>query len=656
MAKVIRTLDFLPEIFQTPSNQQFLSATLDQLVNPPDLQKLQGFVGNRFGYGVNANDYYVTEPDATRTNYQLDPGVVFTKPGTSTATDFISYPGILNAINAAGGLANNNSRLFNSQFYSWDSFTNLDPLINFNQYYWLPEGPPAVTVAAATVFSAEDYVVTAEANGYNISVLGSDTGSINPTITLLRGGVYNFYVNQSTQFWIQGLPGVQGIDPTNPNQSVRQIYGVGNNGAETGIVTFTVPPANAQQQYILPGNNLVSLVSNIPYENLNGQLVSTIKNIDGVTSLNGMTVMFYDTGTPVNTNFYKIAYVGDPNNPTISLSVVSAIPVNQNINVVYGNTYGGLTFYLDNSNNIEQLPYISAPLDTLYYQDGSDPTRVGMIRLIESNVTNQLDINTQVLGQKNFTSTNGVVFTNGLKVQFNGDVVPSSYLTGQYYVQGVGTAIELLPVSDFIVSEPFTGDVLTPWDSTNWDIGNFSDTLYIPTYPDYITIARNSINRNPWSRSNRWFHIDVINATAQYNNDPSIATTFARQDNKAARPIIEFYPNLELFNYGSVGVSAVDFIDFRTTDCLNLVAGQPVYYPDVDVYTAYNANVFNPPVPTVGFTTPSPMGSINVANMRAVAISPTGVYVAVGYGTANSALYSVSTDGINWTTPELAVP
>ena len=190
MATRIRTLDFLPEIFQTPTNQQFLSATLDQLVNAPDLQQLQGYVGSRFGYGVNANDYYVTEPDATRTNYQLDPGVVFTKPGTNTATDFISYPGILNSINVAGGLANNNSRLFNSQFYSWDSFTNLDPLINFNQYYWLPEGPPAVTVSAATVYSAEDYVVTDQPIGYEITALGSESGSINPTLTLLRGGVY----------------------------------------------------------------------------------------------------------------------------------------------------------------------------------------------------------------------------------------------------------------------------------------------------------------------------------------------------------------------------------------------------------------------------------------------------------------------------------
>ncbi len=58
----IRTLEFLPGIFQTDTNSQFLSATLDQLVNPPVIKKIQGYVGSKFGYGVDAKDYYVTEP------------------------------------------------------------------------------------------------------------------------------------------------------------------------------------------------------------------------------------------------------------------------------------------------------------------------------------------------------------------------------------------------------------------------------------------------------------------------------------------------------------------------------------------------------------------------------------------------------------------
>ena len=78
MAK-IRTLEFLPEIFKTSTNAQFLGATLDQLVNEPSTQTLQGYVGSKFGYGVNAKDYYVTEPNKTRTDYQLAPGTSILK-------------------------------------------------------------------------------------------------------------------------------------------------------------------------------------------------------------------------------------------------------------------------------------------------------------------------------------------------------------------------------------------------------------------------------------------------------------------------------------------------------------------------------------------------------------------------------------------------
>ena len=49
MATRIRTLNFLPEIFQTPTNSQFLSATLDQIVNPPNTNRIQGYVGSKFG-------------------------------------------------------------------------------------------------------------------------------------------------------------------------------------------------------------------------------------------------------------------------------------------------------------------------------------------------------------------------------------------------------------------------------------------------------------------------------------------------------------------------------------------------------------------------------------------------------------------------------
>lgn len=624
MTTRIRTLTFLPEIFQTKTNAEFLSATLDQIVNPPVTQKIEGYIGSKFGNGVNAKDFYVTEPSKTRTDYQLDPGVVFTKNNSATAQDFISYPGILDAIKLQGGITENNSRLFESEIYSWDSFANLDKLINYNQYYWVPTGLPAVTASSALVFSTNDYVITSLANGYEISELGATAGSINPTITLLRGGTYRFIVNQSSEFWIQGEPGVSGVSSTQSNVSVRDIFGVVNNGTNQGIVTFTVPTKDAQNDFLFPGNNLVDLVSTTPYSSISGLLLSEISangGIDGVAAVEGLTVVFYNTGivneqanlgaydlqqfdqtqpelslsfdtneyiTQVNEYFYKITYINNPNDPSDPFVVLlpdTLIPTNEKITAQFGTQWLNRQFYRNNLGIISLVPYLSAILDELYYQDSDSPNKVGVIRLIESNITNTLNINSNVIGRKNFTSTNGVVFTNGLKVRFDGDVIPRSYLEGEYYVEGVGSAIELVPVQDLIAPERYTSSSLTPYDINPYDIGNYDGDSFIPTKPDYITIARNSLSKNAWARSNRWVHVDIINQSAVYNNTPDLITKLVTQENKAIRPIIEFYPNLKLFNSGTRGKNPVDFIDTRTVDALSNVSGLNRYFPDVEVYT-----------------------------------------------------------------------
>ena len=604
----IRTLDFLPEIFQTPTNNQFLSATLDQLVNPPVTRKVQGFVGSTIGYGVNANDYYVTEPTKTRTDYQLEPGVVFLKNNQTKANDFLSYPGILDALKLQYGLTNNNNDLFESQFYSWDSFTDLDKIINFNQYYWLPQGPPAVTVTNEIVFSENQFTVTSAENTYQIKSLGSTVAADNPNLTLIRGGSYTFVVDQDSEFWIQGAPGVNGTSLTQPNFSVRltDLGGVINNGAESGIITFNVPAKDAMDQYNY--NAAIGIpafvVSDKSIEQIQNLPLSQVGNIDGVTALDGINILFYnpngaESGTFPSDYFYKVTldYITSPADPIVTLTQDAVIDSEEKFIPSYGTKYIGIGFVkLD---TVAPIPFISAPLDTLYYQDSVNPNKVGIIKLIENNDLNTLNVETQILGKKTFTSSNGIVFTNGLKVAFSGDILPISYKQGEYYVEGVGTAIELIPTSSLQIPENFTVNTSIAYDSTNYDVENYDEALNLPANLDYITIARNSINKNAWSRSNRWFHSQVINDTAVYNGDPNILN-LASNANKAKRPIIEFYPNLKLFDSGTVGKDSIDFIDTRTTDALTTVAGQATYYPDVSTYTDYTGSIQTNPTVNLG--------------------------------------------------------
>ena len=669
MATRIRTLNFLPEIFKTPTNSQFLQATLDQLVAEPNTKKIEGYVGSKFGYGVNATDYYVTEPTKIRTDYQLDPGIAFLKENDTTATDFISYPGIIDSLKLEGALTDNNNRLFNSEFYSWDSFTNLDKIINFNQYYWLPAGPERVVVSTDIVYNSASYVVQSLPNEYLISSETLTTPSSNPSLTLLRGGTYTFTVNQATQFWIQGEPGVTGYSLTQHNVQTRDVYGVTNNGTDNGVVTFTVPQKDALNEYNFPTGPSIGVVSTLPFSQVNGALVNSIGGIDGVTALDGLTVMFYNTGVPdeigyleqfydqtlydqdggvtynsttdypgsaifdnnfeggyyttVNANFYTITLLGDQANPQIQLTPAGPIPNSQTITPLYGTQYANIGFYRNSIGTISLVPYNSVILDRLYYQDGTSPNKVGVLKIVDSNVTNTLDVLTQILGKKNYTAPNGVVFTNGLKVLFQGDIYPASYNNVEFYVEGVGTAIELIPVTTLVTPGLFSEGTYIPYDTLSYDVGNYDSSLNIPVEQDYITIARNAINKNAWSRSNRWFHIDVIKATAEYNNSPDLVTQLATLNNKAKRPIIEFYPNLRLFDSGVYGKAPIDFIDTRTTDAFSQVAGQPDYYPDVAGYTTYNATI----APVTGAITTKTATATTAISNEVTLSNITGVHI-----------------------------
>ena len=273
MARV-RTVEFLPEIFQTPANKQFLAATLDQLVQEPNIKRIQGFVGRRVGPGVNPSDEYIKEENNVRTNYQLEPGVVvLNEDNNRTIKDAITYPGITDAMNMQGSFTNNASRLYTSEYYTWDPFVDFDKMVNFSQYYWLPAGPLAVDVFAGQIPLTDTFTVTRANGAYTFSGVSGN----NPSLTLVRGGSYQFNVAQNNKETVNfrvtndGTSSYQIDYQPNPTlklvrgntyvftMNLKNAYsfyikteaslgttnlystGVTNNGASTGTITFTVP-------------------------------------------------------------------------------------------------------------------------------------------------------------------------------------------------------------------------------------------------------------------------------------------------------------------------------------------------------------------------------------------------------------------------------
>jgi len=766
-----RSVDFLPEIFQTSTNRQVLSATLDQLVQEPKFKRIQGYVGRRIGPGVNPNDKYVAEQTDTRANYQLEPGVIVRDPAQpNKIQDAITYPGITDALNLQGAITNQDDRLYTSEYYAWDPFVDFDKFINYSQYYWLPAGPEVVDVFSGSVPLTDNFVVTRENGVYTFSGVAGNNPSLtlvrsgsytfevaqnaketvnfrvsnqgtsawvidyvtNPTLTLVRGNTYIFeivptaplgfyiktqqtlginnlftqgvtnngastgtitfvvpqnapdtlYYNNSTQpnmqgvinivdaapgtgpgFWIQTDPGVSGRIPGTPNISSRlsEVNGVTNNGEDLGTITFDVPLSTAQDFYyaltpIAFNGGAVDLICDLQFDQLNNVSVEQFlaqfpTGVDGVTNLNGRTLIFtetntdpdsggwlinspydplvedpdnnglpgsydslvFDQTTPItNVNIqrsvWQVNYGGDPAvGQYIQLTSVYEIPDLYKFVIQFGSQWSNTGWYKDADGAFDQIPLLTATRNLLFYQDGTDPEIFGRIKIIDADQASTLDI-ADIIGQKYYTSPNGVVFTNGLKVQFLGEVTPTSYQNNSYYVEGVGTAIQLLPVSSFITPETYTQSASVPYDSTPYDVGNYDASLNQPLIPDYITMNRASPDFNAWSRSNRWFHVSVIEQSAKYNNTVPVVDNLAR----GRRPILEFRAGTRLLDFGTAGKQPVDIIDFVATDALSTINGSTGY--GVDGYNFITgtrvifANDSNPEVRnkiyTVEFITP----------------------------------------------------
>jgi hypothetical protein len=625
-----RTVDFLPPIFQTQTNKQFLSATLDQLVQEPQFKQSQGFIGRRVGPGVNPNDRYVVEPDASRANYQLEPGVISLVPDTNKIADAITYPGITDALLLQGAITNQADRLYTSEYYSWDPFVNFDKFVNFSQYYWLPAGPEPVDVSATVIPLTDDFTVTRSSNSYEFTGLpGTD-----PVITLVRGGTYNFILDQpGYNFWIQAEPGINGTLSWAPNISSRDVFGVVNNGAQSGTVTFNVPLKTDQQFYYnLTQIASIDLVTDLKFSDINNIYLTDFlaqysDGIDGITSLNNRTIIFtnqnpdvesggwyrttqydplatdvnnngqigsfdttlYDQTTPILTanerySVWMIQYQYD-NDGNVILILNPQRTVNnlEKFTVLFGTQWSNTQWFKNAQGYFEKIPLLTAIENNLWYQDSVNPEIFGRISLVDQSQVDYLNVD-DIIGQKNYTSPTGVIFTNNMIVQFRGNVTPEKYQNNTYYVAGVGTAIQLLPTINYVTPEVYTKSNTVPYDSTPYDQENFDSNLNQPLIPDYLTVALDSPDLNAWARSNRWFHIDVINAAAGYNNTVAILDQNAR----AKRPILEFRGGTRLFKMGTAAKQPVNIVDFQETDALSSINGTIGY--SIDGYPFINGS------------------------------------------------------------------
>jgi hypothetical protein len=183
-----------------------------------------------------------------------------------------------------------------------------------------------------------------------------------------------------------------------------------------------------------------------------------------------------------------------------------------------------------------------------------------------------------IIGKSSYTTPPSatppnLTLTTGMNILLASDAI---YSSSPYIVENIGgchgirlvapytditsgTIFEFLPWDG--VLELGNGRVIrnTTWDSQTWDV------QAQPGIGDYITIQRGSLDRNAWSRTNKWFHIDTINQVSAISDTP-----FPTNATRALRPIIQFVADLILFNSGTNFRSEIQYGFFDGSN------GQPI--------------------------------------------------------------------------------
>ena len=353
----------------------------------------------------------------------------------------------------------------------------------------------------------------------------------------------------------------------------------------------------------------------------------------------------YDKGSVVpdalRYGVWKIQLIPIGSDYLINAYPFAAVALDQKVYIRYGLVNANQEFYKEFTGFFERMPLITCTLDNLYIQDGSRGDIYTKIKIVDPSSFN-IDVEDDILGQVNYTSPNGIEFTSGLKIQFDTDVTPAAYQNNTYIVENVGDSIRLVDTGLLVKPEPYNDELATNYPAqqivlslatnavipggTVITVGSFAietnmetalgaikittlnsldaitkgmtvtgngitsgttvyDAFAETVFPDYITIKRDALDLNAWSRNNCWYHVDVIKAAAEYNDDVLILD----QKLRAQRPIVQFEGDLQLFNHGRIGKRYIDILDTNITDAFNQLEGQLV---DDGGAITYNTAVF----------------------------------------------------------------
>lgn len=184
---------FLPATFRNDKVDNFLDTTSETLFTKKDSSKINQFIGKTVG-GIYdpLKDNYVSEIRKIREDYQLEPSLVTRDKETAEINNIFAYEDLLNSLKYSGSDINDQSRLFSCNAYSFAPPIDIDMFVNPNDYFWYPEGIPAIPIDAMP----ENIIG-------KVSFTGFVNGDKNDVITLTSGN--HIKLNDDKVYIVDGV-------------------------------------------------------------------------------------------------------------------------------------------------------------------------------------------------------------------------------------------------------------------------------------------------------------------------------------------------------------------------------------------------------------------------------------------------------------------
>lgn len=138
----------LPGALQTTVLKNFFESTVEQLFSKSNIETVSAYIGRKEPEQYDsAKDHYISEPNPSRQKYSLEPVVNTIDITSGQATNVLFYEDFVNQIKSYGVDTKNENVLFDTNFYSFLPPIDYDKLVNYQEYFWSPEGPNKILVS-----------------------------------------------------------------------------------------------------------------------------------------------------------------------------------------------------------------------------------------------------------------------------------------------------------------------------------------------------------------------------------------------------------------------------------------------------------------------------------------------------------------------------